>query len=203
MSILDGDQVRALIASTDANSLFIDPMLDEAQIGAVSIDLRLGYDFLVSVLSRKAFVGVDGDGAGATGPERHFQGTRRDFGERFILYPHQVVLATTLEYISLPTNVMADISTRSSYARLGIHLNTMLQPGYRGCASLELVNHGNSPIELVVGSRIVQARLHKIDKELSYQATPQRKYYGDVRPTVSRFDRDPELQALNLIADKT
>ncbi|RDJ18362.1 dCTP deaminase [Rhizobium phaseoli] len=200
MEILDKNDIDALIKADDPNSLYIEPLLDPSQIGAVSVDLRLGYDFLVSIFSRKAFIGVDGDGHGARGPDRHFQATRRDIGERFILYPNQVVLATTLEYICLPSNVLGDIIVRSSYARLGIHLNTMLQPGYRGCASLELANHGNNPLELVVGSRLVQLRMYKIANEHGYLQGNPRKYYGDVRPTVSRFDRDPDLETLSKIA---
>ncbi|MBY2913968.1 dCTP deaminase [Rhizobium leguminosarum] len=202
MEILDKNEINALLLADEPNSLFIEPMLDSAQVGAVSVDLRLGYDFLVSILSRKPFIGVDGDGEGARGPERHFQGTRRDLGERFILYPNQVVLATTLEYICLPSNVMGDVIVRSSYARLGIHLNTMLQPGYRGCASLELANHSNNPIELVVGGRLVQLRTYRISNDHGYLEGNPRKYYGDVRPTVSRFDRDPDLEALAKIAAK-
>ena len=34
--------------STDDDSLFIDPLLSENQIGNFTVDLRLGYDFIVS-----------------------------------------------------------------------------------------------------------------------------------------------------------
>ncbi|NTH43006.1 dCTP deaminase [Agrobacterium rhizogenes] len=203
MEILDKTEIDALLKADDPNSLFIEPLLETNQIGAVSVDLRLGYDFLVSIYSRKAFIGVDGDGDGSRGAERHFQGTRRDLGERFILYPNQIALATTLEYVCLPSNVFGDVIVRSSYARLGIQLNTMLQPGYRGCISLELANHSNTPLELVVGSRLVQLRLYSISNELSYLNGDTRKYYGDVRPTVSRFDRDPDLAILAKLAIKS
>ncbi|WP_458393722.1 hypothetical protein [Rhizobium brockwellii] len=79
----------------------------------------------------------------------------------------------------------------------------MLQPGYRGCISLELANHSNTPLELVVGSRLVQLRLYSISNELSYLNGDARKYYGDVRPTVSRFDRDPDLSMLAKLAIKS
>lgn len=119
-----------------------------------------------------------------------------------MLYPGQTALSTTLEYIALPGNVLADIYTRSSYNRLGIQLSTTLQPGYRGAASLELFNHGNNPVELVIGSRIVQARFFQLNDELSYGTS--RKYYGDVRPTVSRAGRDPDLAILERIrAERT
>lgn len=202
MEILDKADIDVLLKADDPNSLFIEPLLENNQVGAVSIDLRLGYDFLVSIFSRKAFIGIDGDGDGSRGVERHFQGTRRDLGERFILYPNQIALATTLEYVCLPSNIFGDVIVRSSYARLGIQLNTMLQPGYRGCVSLELANHSNTPLELVVGSRLVQLRLYSIAKEHGYLNGDARKYYGDVRPTVSRFDRDPDLVALSKIATK-
>ena len=131
----------------------------------------------------------------------YFQETRRELGEKFVLYPHQVVLCTTLEYVSLPHNVYADILSRSSYTRLGIPLNTMVQPGFRGCVPLELFNHGNSPVELVVGSRICQARFFEIETSVAYVGTSrQRKYFGHVRPTVSGADMDGEMVKLRRIA---
>ncbi len=39
--------------STDDDSLFIDPLLSENQIGNFTVDLRLGYDFIVSITTRK------------------------------------------------------------------------------------------------------------------------------------------------------
>jgi dCTP deaminase len=93
----------------------------------------------------------------------------------------------TLEYVALPADVYADILTRSSYARLGIPLNTMIQPGYRGCIAIELFNEGNNPVELIVGSRIVQARLFSTSFHSNYNSgAGSRKYMGNVRPTVSR-----------------
>ena len=116
----------------------------------------------------------------------------------FLLYPNQVALATTLEYVSVPKNMVADIVSRSSFNRLGVQLSTSVQPGYRGCVSLELVNHGQSPIELVVGGRIVEARFYEIDGELDYidaERAP-RKYLANVRPIVSQADKDRELVPL-------
>ncbi|MES9928561.1 MAG: hypothetical protein ABW158_10645 [Candidatus Thiodiazotropha sp. 6PDIVS] len=118
-------------------------------------------------------------------------------GDRFVLYPDQVVLTTTLEYLSLPVNVYADLLSRSSYTRLGMHINTMVQPGFKGCVPVELYNHGNNAIELVVGSRICQMRFFELEGNLSYiEEGSFRKYYGDVRPTASRADQDKDLMVL-------
>jgi dCTP deaminase len=92
-----------------------------------------------------------------------------------------VVLATTLEYLDLPEDLYADIFSRSSYTRLGVGLSTMIQPGYRGWFSLELFNQGNNPVELIVGSRIVQARFSKLEGTSPYQqGGANRKYLGNV-----------------------
>jgi dCTP deaminase len=177
------------------SGLWIEPLLDKAQIGEVTIDLRLGYDFLVSIVTRRPFIGVARGDSGFRSVGSYFQPTRRELGERFILYPDQIVLTTTLEYVALPVDTYADVLTRSSYTRLGIAVNTMIQPGYRGCFSVELFNHGNNPVELVVGAKMFQMRLTKLDGPAIYGGV-ERKYFGNVRPTPSRAADEEDVQRL-------
>jgi dCTP deaminase len=174
-------------------------------VNATGVDLRLGYDFLVSIMTRRPSVEL----MSTRDRERrsinsYFQETRRDLGDVFVLYPNQVALAATLEYVCVPKNMFGEIVSRSSFNRLGVQLSTSVQPGYRGCVSLELVNHGQSPIELVVGGRIVEARFYEIDGELEYidGARSPRKYLANVRPVVSQADRDRELDPLARIRKK-
>jgi len=178
--------------------LYIQPLLAKDQINETTVDLRLGYDFLVSVLTRNATIGIASAVLdGTTQLSSHFQETRRELGSSFILYPNQLVLATTLEYISLPTDTYVDVFPRSSYSKLGVGLGGMLQPGYRGCVPLELRNHGNVPVTLTVGTRICQMRLMNIGKDTNYHGQSEpRKYYGQVRPMVSKASRDKELELL-------
>ncbi len=192
-------EIESLLDSEDTDSLFVDPLLDRSQVGDMSIDLRLGYDFLVSIVTRQPSISVRGanDQSSRSIPS-YFQETRRELGSGFVLYPNQVVLATSLEFVALPRNLYGDVLSRSSVTRLGLHINTMIQPGFRGCVPLELFNHGNNAVELVVGSRICQLRLARIGEAGSYSARP-RKYYGDVRPSVSKADKDLELGILNRI----
>lgn len=205
MRLLDREKILGSLDSNSPDSLFVDPLLNETQVGNVTIDLRLGYDFLVSILTRKPSIGIGmEEGCTHRAIRTYFQETRREIGEKFVVYPNQIVLTTTLEYVSLPPNVYADVMSRSSYTRLGIAVNTMLQPGYRGTVSLELFNHGNSPIELVVGCRICQLRLFQLDEDMHYlKEGHTRKYYGNVRPSVSAADHDPELSHLHHIAHPT
>ncbi|MDA8129628.1 MAG: dCTP deaminase [Betaproteobacteria bacterium] len=199
MRLLTRNEILASLSSGDPDSLFLDPVLSDDQIGSISVDLRLGYDFSVSILTRRAAIEpFPADNVKKRGIQSYFQETRRRLGERFVLYPHQVVLSTTVEFLALPKNIYADISIRSSYGRLGIGVSTSMQPGWRGTVPLELFNHGNTPIEMVVGSCVCQARFYEIDQAADYVgAGAGRKYYGTVRPAVSKADHDEELAHLD------
>ncbi len=199
MRLLTRKEILASLSSDDPDSLFLDPILSNDQIGGISVDLRLGYDFSVSILTRRAAIEPFPAGnVKKRGLQSYFQETRRRLGERFVLYPHQVVLSTTVEFLALPRNIYADISIRSSYGRLGIGVSTSMQPGWRGTVPLELFNHGNTPIEMVVGSCICQARFFEIDQSADYIGGGAiRKYYGTVRPAVSKADHDEELAHLD------
>ena len=204
MNLLSKAELLQYYESEEPESLFIEPLLNKNQIGNFTIDLRLGYDFLVSIMTRKPSIElIPSKNNDTHQPIRtFFQETRRDLGDRFIVYPNQVVLATTLEYVCLPPDCYADVLSRS-YTRLGLSLNTMIQPGYRGCISLELFNHGNSPVELIVGSRICQIRIFKnetVGEYISHES--HRKYFGNVRPTVSAAESDNELNMLEKIRQK-
>lgn len=197
---MNRDEIKERLVASGRERLSIDPLLDEAQIGALSVDLRLGYDFLVSILTRRPFITLNRADDDYRSIGSYFQTTRRDIGDRFILYPNQVVLTTTLEYIGMPADAYADITMRSSYNRLGISLNTVVDPSYRGCVSIELFNHGNNPIELIVGAKMFQMRLTKIEKPFEYGGL-DRKYLACVRPTPSRAPDDRDLRILGLIGE--
>ncbi|MBS1682161.1 MAG: dCTP deaminase [Bacteroidetes bacterium] len=187
-------EISKLIKS---GQLVIRPLLEDSQLGEMSLDLRLGTDFLLSFLGRE--VNID-----ATGRDRtissFYDESRRLVGESFVFHPHQTVLCSTLEYIKLPKNIFIALSTRSSFSRLGFSLSTVIQPGYCGCLSIELINTGNTPVKLLVGSRIIQARFFKMDKSSNYLNT-NRKYICQVRPQISKSDGDSDIDILKSMID--
>lgn len=185
-------EIETLIASKE---LIVRPMLEVDQIGAIFIDLRLGTDFLLTFQGRHSAIDVTVD-VGRGSVSKYFQESRRLVGSPFLFHPLQTVLCSTLEYIKLPENIFMELSMRSSYSRLGISLATIVQPGYCGCASLELTNVNNTPVQITVGSRIVQARLVRIDEAHSYFKS-SRKYICQVRPEVSQAGKD--LESIKLI----
>ena len=199
MNLLGKNELLVRLRSTEPDSIFLEPLLDEEQVGAVSVDLRLGYDFLVSVLTRDpAIAAYKSDDR--RGVATFFQETRREVGDTFIVYPGQLVLGVSLEYLAIPRGICVELFPRSSFARLGISIHSIIQPGFRGCAPLELANHGNSPVEIVVGTRICQARFYEIGSAVGYHVgAVARKYFGNIRPIVSKVQEDHDIDRLRKV----
>ena len=142
-------------ADKDPGDLFIvTPMLCEAkQVSGMAIDLRLGNEFVLPVRSRYALFDPDANAPDnrrySTGDIEHYQDRiYRAFGQPFILHPGEFVLGCTFEYVQFPNNLGGQIVGRSSWGRLGLNIATAtaVAPGYSGVLTLELVNHGSSPI---------------------------------------------------------
>lgn len=112
------------------------------------------------------------------------------FGEPFILHPRAFVLAVTLEWIRLPSNIAGYVVGRSSWGRHGLIIATAngVHPGFTGCLTLELTNVGEIPITIKPGTTICQLFLHSVEGR-----DPQ-------RVDTSRFigSRKPKLGAIQL-----
>lgn len=180
--------------------LIITPLLEESQVGDVTIDLRLGTDFLVAIQTREPSVGVipRKDGSDLRPVETFFQETHRDFGDRFLIYPGQLVLANTFEYVRIPSNIFGFLISRSSLNRLGITISSIIQPGYAATLTLELSNRSSNVVELVPGMRVVQVFFFKTAGE-AIPKVARSKYLGLVKPMTSELGRDPELSILEQV----
>lgn len=180
--------------------LIIRPLLSEDQIGEISLDVRLGGDFLMTFQGRESY--IDTTGSIDSRPiNSFFQETKRLVGETFLLHPHQTVLCSSLEYFKLPENIFLTITARSSYSRLGLTISSIIQPGYCGCLPIELTNNNNTPIKLLVGSSIIQAVFHRLERQASY-FSKHRKYSCQVKPVVSKIDKDPDIKGLKSLSLK-
>lgn len=195
---LPHNELRKLLAKKD---LVIEPLLEDSQIGEISIDLRIGTDFLTLHQGRQAYLDTTENNLDKRSIKSHFTETRRRVGEGFLLHPGQPTLFSTLEYLKLPANVYAVLTLRSSFSRLGLTISTIIQPGYCGCASVEVLNAGNTPIKILAGARFVQARFIRLDENSEYFKT-HRKYTCQVRPVPSKANEDEELIKLGVLGKK-
>lgn len=78
--------------------------------------------------------------------------------KHFTLFPGEVILATTAEYIHLPRDVVCDLKLKSSLGRLWLNhsLSGWIDCNFSGQVTLELQNLGPYPRRLTAGMRVAQ-----------------------------------------------
>lgn len=177
----------------DPNGRMVVTPLHHDSVQDAAIDLRLGPDFIV--FRHSATTAFDPLAEGEPDPRTMQERVHKSWGERFILHPQELVLASTLEYIVLPEHVAAQVLTRSSYGRLGLLTATavQVQPGSRGCITLELVNQGETPIALSPAARVAQLMLWSVVDPCSVESG---KYWFPVGPEFSKVSKDKDHGAL-------
>ena len=83
------------------------------------------------------------------------------------LFPGEVVLASTMEFVNIPRTVACDLKLKSTLGRLWINhsLAGWCDPGFSGQITLELQNLGPVPFVLEAGRRIAQLIFIKMESE--------------------------------------
>jgi dCTP deaminase len=77
--------------------------------------------------------------------------------EPCFLSPNALCLASTMEEFFMPDDLVAFVHDKSSWARRGLSLfNTVIEPGWRGFLTLELVNHSDEQLIIRPGDPIAQ-----------------------------------------------
>ncbi len=167
MSVLGKEQIKQRMEKRSyAGKLLVTPLLNENQIGPASIDIRLGSSIIVPRRTFTSKHDVTDPGAARLVEKRLYDRVRLKPRAEFILHPDQLILAVTFEYLSLPLDLCCQVASRSSWGRLGLIVATasMVQPGFRGCLTLELVNVSESPIALYPGLLVGQLIFFDVDR---------------------------------------
>ncbi|MEQ1664276.1 MAG: dCTP deaminase [Bdellovibrionales bacterium] len=162
--------------------LVVEP-IQENSVQPASIDCHLGRHFLL-VEDRKMHI-IDMDS----------EILYREFeGDEIIIPPHSFLLATTEEYIELPSNLTAFVEGRSSIGRIGLFIQNAgwVDPGFKGQITLELYNANSLPIRLKSGRRICQLVFCSMDHAALNPYNG--KYQGQRKTTGSRIYQDTEVR---------
>jgi len=132
MILSDADILRAL----DSGRIDVEPSPDASQIQPASLDVRLGAELYNctedAVISRQ---------------------------DHHTLAPNTRYLGHTHETVSLPDDVAAQLTGRSTIGRLGVIVHKTagwIDPGFSGNVTLELYNHADRAVPLDVGQRVAQ-----------------------------------------------
>lgn len=101
--------------------------------------------------------------------------------ERLSFAPGEFKLASSVEFFTMPNDVVGAVMDKSTFARLGLHsFTTHIDPGWRGYLTLELVNLSDQPILIEADSPIVQIKFEWLDEatELPYAGKYQDQKQG-------------------------
>ncbi len=169
--------------------IVIEP-LDNSDIQPASVDLHLDRKLLVFRNTRQPYIDVRKDLPDLTEIEEIPDDTP------FILHPGEFVLASTMESVTLPDDVVARLEGKSSLGRIGLLIHSTagyVDPGWSGHLTLELSNVANLPVTLYYRMKIGQIsflRLTTPADNLYGSPVLGSKYQGQVEPTASRFFKD-------------
>lgn len=118
----------------------------------------------------------------------------------FFLQPGEFVLASTLEVIALPDDIVGRLEGKSSLGRIGLLIHSTagyVDPGWQGHLTLELSNVAKLPVTLYAGMKIGQIsflRLSSAAERLYGHEGLGSKYQGQTEPTASRYYQDFERE---------
>ncbi len=173
--IVSDETLRRMLAE---RTIVLEPV-EPYQIQPASVDLRLGRHFLkidenslesLSLDSQPPYVEMEKD--------------------EIIIPPASFLLATTVEFVKIPTNVTAFVEGRSSIGRMGLFIQNAgwVDPGFEGTITLELYNANRLPIRLTSGRRICQIVFAFMDRSTNRPYAG--KYQGQKRTVGSRIFQD-------------
>jgi dCTP deaminase len=92
------------------------------------------------------------------------------------LHPfRRFTLASTAERFEMPDNLVGIVHDKSTWARRGLSVfNTVIEPGWEGWLTLELVYHRWWPLHIPAGAGIAQVIFHQLHEPAAYTG----KYQG-------------------------
>jgi dCTP deaminase len=190
-----------LIKKIRDRTLVVSPILSYKQIGAASIDLRMGNVVLMVRARGSSHVDpAEGIRRKSKTPPQNMELNRQQkheryevpFDVRFLLHPGSLALVPTLEWLKLPSNVNGTVTARSTWAREGLSIATatLIEPNYEGIATLELANLGQIPIALYPGLRIAQIAFAEVEGRTERPSANKGQFVLSFEPTQGNISRD-------------
>lgn len=174
-----------LIQRIRDGSLVVSPILSQNQIGAASVDLRMGNIALIVRARGSSHVDpAEWKATVSSGIQHEAEVYRQQKHERyeipfktkFLIHPGSLALVPAFEWLKLPNDLLGSVTARSTWAREGLSIATatLIEPGYRGLITLELANMGQIPMALYPGLRIAQITFMSVAGDT---ARPQRSQF--------------------------
>jgi dCTP deaminase len=169
---------KEIVERVQSGSLAFKPNLDRFQLQEHSVDLRLGFTFMIPKMWHMTSRGRESLDITHFDKRNHeyFEVIEMEQGQYFELLPQEYILVSTLESIKMPTDLMGVLYPRSSTNRKGLSLDLtgIIDAGYEGQLILPIRNNTRSQaIRLYPGERLCQV----VFEELKSEVTPRPSKY--------------------------
>lgn len=165
MTVANG---RTLLEAAPIRSM----VTDKRNVNGVSFGLaEVGYD--IRIKQHVSFYPSAGFGRVA----------RMEDGLAPVYADGNFVIASAMEEFQMPSHLMGIVHDKSTWARRGLSVfNTVIEPGWRGFLTLELVYHGAEPLHIEAGSGIAQVVFHQLSTPALYEGKYQDQADQPVQP---------------------
>ncbi|MCI5763838.1 dCTP deaminase [Actinobacillus porcinus] len=181
----------------DNGIITISPRPDNSKINGATIDLRLGNSFRVFREYSAPYIDVSGPREEVSAQLERVMSDEIIIGddEPFFLHPGELALATTMESVKLPANIIGWLDGRSSLARLGLMVHVTahrIDPGWEGKIVLEFYNSGKLPLALRPNMIIGALSFEILSGHAArpYNARQDAKYKNQQSAVASRINQD-------------
>lgn len=136
-------------------------------LGEAGYDIRIKQDITFIPIEYNEF------GKILRGP-RHKIGLFKQKGDIVTYVNGNFCLTSAMEEFQIPPNLAAVVHDKSTWARKGLSVfNTVLEPGWNGHLTLELVFHGSKPLHIPAGAGIAQVLFHRTTDDRQYSGKYQ------------------------------
>lgn len=98
-------------------------------------------------------------------------------------------LASAIEEFHMPDNLVGIVHDKSTWARRGLSVfNTVIEPGWKGFLTLELVYHGKDELIIPAGAGIAQVIFHQTSCHAAYNGKYQNQ---ENKPVAAKHSFSP------------
>nr|AIA17913.1 SET domain protein [uncultured bacterium] len=172
-----------IIEYINSDKITFNPGLDTFQLQAHSVDLRLGFTFLVPKSWRVTAAGREQLHMDYYSPDRpdYFDIVELEKGQFFDLLPGEHILVSSLESVRLPDDLMAVMYPRSSTNRKGISVDQtgIIDSGYQGQLVIPIRNNtSHQTVRLYPGERFCQIVFESLSSDA--QSRKSRYHQKDI-----------------------
>lgn len=95
--------------------------------------------------------------------------TSRSSATGFVNEEDKFTLASAIEEFDMPDDLLGIVHDKSTWARQGLSVfNTVIEPGWKGFLTLELVYHRRKELYIPAGSGIAQVIFHQLVEPARY-----------------------------------